>query len=212
MVGTKVSITSPRPNTTRPASAASCTGPTPRSSSSTPPGSTGPAPPLGERLNETAAGSLDDVDVVVAVVDATARGRSGRPMVLAQGRSPRSACGSDPRRRCWWSVNKIDRAGPAQILARLAEAPRPSERLAAERARRRRAGAGRVLPGLRHDRRRGRRRSSRPSWPGCPRARAYYPDDMVHRRCPRRSGWPSSSASSCCAGSATSCPTPSPAG
>ena len=43
----------------------------PRSSSSTPRGCTGPGRRSGQRMNESATSSLDDVDVVVAMVEAT---------------------------------------------------------------------------------------------------------------------------------------------
>src|SRR5208283_3059484 len=72
MVGTKVSITSTHPNTTR----RRVRGVAHRSDTQVvfvdTPGLHRPRTALGERLNEAVAGSLDDVDVVVAVVDATA--------------------------------------------------------------------------------------------------------------------------------------------
>ena len=76
------------------------TGPTPRSCSSTRPGSTSRARPLGERLNATAVDALDDVDVVCLVVDATAPVRPGRP-VRRRPRLPADAVrgGQQDRRR-----------------------------------------------------------------------------------------------------------------
>ena len=81
MVGTKVAITSSRPNTTRhrilgvlhdaEADAQVVFVDTP--------GIHRPKSALGNRLNETATGALSDVDVILAVVDATAADRPGGP-------------------------------------------------------------------------------------------------------------------------------------
>ena len=83
MVGTKVSITSPRPNTTR----AQVRGVLNRSDAQVvfvdTPGLHKPRTALGERMNESATSSLDDVDVVVAMVEATGAVGPGDRMVLA---------------------------------------------------------------------------------------------------------------------------------
>jgi GTP-binding protein Era len=85
IVGTKVTITSPRPNTTR----AQVRGVLNRSDSQAvfvdTPGLHRPRTALGERLNDTATSSLDDVDVVVTMVDATGAIGPGDRMVLAHG-------------------------------------------------------------------------------------------------------------------------------
>jgi GTP-binding protein Era len=85
IVGTKVTITSPRPNTTR----AQVRGVLNRTDSQAvfvdTPGPHRPRTALGERLNDTATSSLDDVDVVVTMVDATGAIGPGDRMVLAHG-------------------------------------------------------------------------------------------------------------------------------
>ena len=217
MVGTKVAITSSRPNTTRhrilgvlhdsDADAQVVFVDTP--------GIHRPKSALGSRLNETATDALSDVDVVMALVDATAAVGPGDRTVLERAvrQVQRGADGDAGRRPTTTDadvtglvvvVNKVDRASSAQVL----------ERLAQVEGGRRRAGRparGRVLPGL-GAHRRGRRRARRPiSPPSSPRARPTSRPTWSPTR-PRRSGWPSSSASSCWPRPGTSCRTPSPAG
>jgi GTP-binding protein Era len=125
MVGTKVAITSARPNTTRhrilgvlhdeSADAQVVFVDTP--------GIHRPRSALGTRLNETATDALADVDVVMAVVDATAAVGPGDRTVLE--RSVRqlqrtAAAGEEPALVV--VVNKIDRGGSGRVLERLAEA------------------------------------------------------------------------------------------
>jgi GTPase len=117
MVGTKVAITSSRPNTTRhrilgvlhdeAADAQVVFADTP--------GIHKPRSALGSRLNETATDALADVDVIMAVVDATAAVGPGDRTVLA-----RAVQRGGPSLVV--VVNKIDRATPNQLLERLAEA------------------------------------------------------------------------------------------
>ena len=76
ILGTKVTITSPRPNTTRTQVRGVLNRPDAQVVFVDTPGIHKPRTALGERLNESATSSLDDVDVVVAVVDATGRGRA----------------------------------------------------------------------------------------------------------------------------------------
>ncbi|MGA7417929.1 MAG: GTPase, partial [Acidimicrobiales bacterium] len=85
IVGTKVTITSPRPNTTRAQVRGVLNRPDSQAVFVDTPGLHRPRTALGERLNETATSSLDDVDVVVAMVDATGAIGPGDRMVLAQG-------------------------------------------------------------------------------------------------------------------------------
>lgn len=84
LVGTKVTITSPRPNTTR----AQVRGVLDRADAQVvlvdTPGLHKPRSALGERMNDSAASSLDDVDVVVALIDAAAPLGPGDRMVLAR--------------------------------------------------------------------------------------------------------------------------------
>ncbi len=125
MVGTKVAITSARPNTTRhrilgvlhdgPADAQVVFVDTP--------GIHRPRSALGTRLNETATDALAEVDVVMAVVDATAAVGPGDRTVLE--RSVRhlrrtAAAGEEPGLVV--VVNKTDRAAAGRVLERLAEA------------------------------------------------------------------------------------------
>ncbi len=153
MVGTKVAITSSRPNTTRhrilgvlhddEADAQVVFVDTP--------GIHKPRSTLGTRLNETATDALRDVDVIMAVVDATAAIGPGDRTVLARAvhqvqpvhREHQEGQPSAPDRRAATDdsqadaaaaddddspprllvvVNKVDRAGPSRLLERLAEA------------------------------------------------------------------------------------------
>ena len=114
MVGTKVTITSSRPNTTRHSVRGILHRPDAQVVFVDTPGLHRPRTALGERLVETADSSLDDVDAVVAVVDATAPIGPGDRMVLARALAHRA------RRGLVVVVNKIDRATPSQLLERLA--------------------------------------------------------------------------------------------
>jgi len=139
MVGTKVAITSSRPNTTRhrilgvlhdeDADAQIVFVDTP--------GIHRPRSTLGTRLNETATDALHDVDVIMAVVDATAAIGPGDRTVLERavrqvqraGAVAASGTGTgtgaedeDPVPGLVVVVNKVDRASHAQVLDRLAGA------------------------------------------------------------------------------------------
>ncbi len=133
MVGTKVAITSSRPNTTRhrilgvlhddEAEAQVVFVDTP--------GIHKPRSTLGARLNETATDALRDVDVIMAVVDANAAIGPGDRTVLARAvqqvhpvpRAHHEGDDSDDSPpRLLIVVNKVDRAGPSRLLERLAEA------------------------------------------------------------------------------------------
>jgi GTP-binding protein Era len=85
IVGTKVTITSPRPNTTRAQVRGVLNRPDSQAVFVDTPGLHRPRTALGERLNDTATSSLDDVDVVVTMVDATGAVGPGDRMVLAHG-------------------------------------------------------------------------------------------------------------------------------
>ncbi|MDA8291135.1 MAG: GTPase Era [Actinomycetota bacterium] len=104
----KVSITSASPNTTRTRVRGILEGPGYQAVFVDTPGMHRPRSALGERLNETAEGALDDVDVCVLVVDATARVGPGDRYVASQ--LPRGSV---------VVVNKLDRAAPEQLLAQL---------------------------------------------------------------------------------------------
>ena len=137
MVGTKVAITSERPNTTRhrilgvlhdsEADAQVVFVDTP--------GIHRPKTTLGSRLNETATSALSDVDLILVIVDATgAVGPGDRTVLersvreLQRATTSVSLRGDDPDeevdgpRGLFVVVNKIDRAQPPRVVERLAEA------------------------------------------------------------------------------------------
>jgi GTP-binding protein Era len=131
MVGTKVAITSARPNTTRhrilgvlhdeEADAQVVFVDTP--------GIHRPRSALGTRLNETATDALAEVDAVMAVVDATAAVGPGDRTVLErsvralrQAATPAAPEAREHLPGLVVVVNKIDRATPERLLERLAEA------------------------------------------------------------------------------------------
>jgi GTP-binding protein Era len=120
IVGTKVSITSARPNTTR----FGVKGVLHRDGFQAvfvdTPGLHRPRTALGGRLNETAMGSLRDVDVVVAVLDATGPVGPGDKMVLSSAVG--ALAGPHATGGLLVAVNKLDRARPDQVLVRLSEA------------------------------------------------------------------------------------------
>ena len=124
LVGTKVSITSTRPNTTR----HRVRGVVHRDDAQIvlvdTPGLHRPKTALGNRLNETATGSLADVDVVIVVVDATAPIGPGDRMVLGRAVEAVRIAARDADRSpaLVVVVNKVDRAKPAQVLQQLATA------------------------------------------------------------------------------------------
>jgi GTPase len=130
LVGTKVSITSAKPNTTRyrilgvlhdaVADAQVVFVDTP--------GIHRPRSSLGDRLNDTATGALSDVDVIMPMVDATAAVGPGDRMVL--GRSVNEVRRVDESPALVVVVNKVDRAPRGQVLERLAEVKEAVEALA----------------------------------------------------------------------------------
>ncbi len=132
MVGTKVAITSSRPNTTRhrilgvlhdeEAAAQVVFVDTP--------GIHRPRTTLGARLNETATAALQDVDVIMAVVDATAAIGPGDRTVLERAVRREQHAGAGLRPGLVVVVNKIDRASGAQVLERLAGAKESLDLLA----------------------------------------------------------------------------------
>ncbi len=130
MVGTKVAIPSPRPNTTRHSIRGVLHRPDAQVVFVDTPGLHKPRTALGERLNETAGAALDDIDVVVAVLDATAAVGTGDRMVLE--RSLRAA--RHPGASLMVVVNKVDHARPAQVVAALTTAVAAVEELAPDDA------------------------------------------------------------------------------
>ena len=111
ILGTKVSIVSDKPQTTRTQVRGVLTRPDAQVVFVDTPGIHKPRTPLGVRLNDTAAEAATGVDVVVFVVDATAPIGKGDRFVAAS--VPQSAL-------C--VVNKIDKAGPDDVLRQLSAA------------------------------------------------------------------------------------------
>jgi GTPase len=132
MVGTKVTITSARPNTTRHRIRGVIHRPGTQVVLVDTPGLHRPKTALGERLNETVSSSLQDVDALVAVLDATAAIGPGDRLVLR--RSLEAARRADEPVTVFVVVNKVDRAAPGQVIERLAQAADTVEQLAAEAA------------------------------------------------------------------------------
>lgn len=111
MLGTKVSIVSASPNTTRTRVRGILEDDGYQVVLVDTPGVHKPRSALGERLNQTAAGALEDVDVCVLVVDAHAPIGPGDRFVAAQLPS-----------RSVVVVNKLDRVAKGQLLEQLARA------------------------------------------------------------------------------------------
>ena len=134
MVGTKVTIVSPRPNTTRAQVRGVLTRPDAQVVFVDTPGLHKPRTALGERMNESATSSLDDVDAVVALVEATGAVGPGDRMVLehsvkrvrAMARTAALAAelgtgepGAPGHPTLFVVVNKIDRVGGDGVLGHL---------------------------------------------------------------------------------------------
>jgi len=108
ILGRKVSIVSDKPQTTR----TRVRGVLNRAEAQVvfvdTPGMHKPVTALGERLNETAAGAVGDVDVVCFMVDATAPIGSGDRWIADRLTADAVLV-----------VNKVDKASPAQVLEQL---------------------------------------------------------------------------------------------
>ncbi|HUA96387.1 MAG TPA: GTPase Era [Acidimicrobiales bacterium] len=131
MVGTKVSIISSRPNTTR----FPVRGVLHRTDAQVvfvdTPGIHRPRSALGERLNEAADASLGEVDAVVVVVDAPgAMGPGDRTVLQRALGAPGAVTGEPPP--VLVVVNKVDLARPDEVVVRLASAAEAVTVLAAE--------------------------------------------------------------------------------
>jgi GTP-binding protein Era len=111
IVGTKVAITSDKPQTTRTRIMGVLTRPGAQIVFVDTPGIHKPRTPLGSRLNATAEGTIGDVDIVCFVLDAT------QPL----GRGDRWVAGLVPKDAVC-IVNKVDKASKQQLLEQLAAA------------------------------------------------------------------------------------------
>ena len=111
ILGTKVSIVSDKPQTTRSQVRGVLNRPGAQIVFVDTPGIHKPRTLLGERLNDTAQEAVSDVDVVVLVLDATAPVGKGDRWVAS--RVPADS---------FVVVNKVDVASPEQVLRQLAAA------------------------------------------------------------------------------------------
>ena len=137
MVGTKVSIMSSRPNTTRHSIRGILHRPDAQVVFVDTPGLHRPRTALGERLNDTAVASLSDLDVAVALVDATAAVGPGDRMVLSRALEATRGHTQDDepggvQLGMLVAVNKIDRARPEQIVLALASVAEAVDQLVAD--------------------------------------------------------------------------------
>jgi GTP-binding protein Era len=124
ILGTKVTITSRRPNTTRRSVRGVLHRPGVQVVLVDTPGLHRPRSALGRRLNEQVVEVLYDLDVVVAMLDATASLGPGDRLVLERAAAS-CASGSNRERdlrRLLVVVNKVDRATSAEVLAQLSAA------------------------------------------------------------------------------------------
>ena len=110
--GRKISIVSDKPQTTRHRIMGVLTRPTSQLVFVDTPGLHKPVTALGERVNATALGSVDDVDVTALVLDATKPFGKGDRWVASHLDMATSIV----------VVNKIDVATPEQVLAMLTAA------------------------------------------------------------------------------------------
>ncbi|MDX1468712.1 MAG: GTPase Era [Acidimicrobiia bacterium] len=119
MVGTKVSITSSRPQTTRNAIRGVVSGPDPNDPEYQivlvdTPGLHRPRTELGHRLNATVSGSLRDADMALFVIDAT--------MPIGPGDRLIAQRLSDSKARVVTAVNKVDLASRSDVISQLSKA------------------------------------------------------------------------------------------
>jgi GTP-binding protein Era len=130
VVGTKVSITSASPNTTRAAVRGILTDEGVQVIFVDTPGIHRPKTSLGGRLNQTARAAADDVDVILAIVEAgKSIGPGDRNVITTMLENAKSARGPRP---CV-VVNKMDRTSRDEIAAQLMAAHEAVVEIAAER-------------------------------------------------------------------------------
>jgi GTP-binding protein Era len=115
IIGEKVTITSPRANTTRHQIRGVLTREDVQVVFVDTPGLHRPKTRLGERLNDAAIDAFDDVDVLIALVEANHAVGPGDTMVLR--RSIEVAARSGPG--LFVAVNKVDAAGPGKTAEQL---------------------------------------------------------------------------------------------
>jgi GTP-binding protein Era len=114
LVGAKVTITSPRPQTTRTTVRGVRDTPTSQLVLLDTPGLHRPRTPLGERTNARARAALNDVDVIGLVIEASASIGPGDRYIADAVHAVDTPC--------VLVLNKTDAASPAAIAAHLADA------------------------------------------------------------------------------------------
>ena len=130
VVGTKVTITSGSPNTTRNAIRGILTEDEIQVIFVDTPGLHRPKTSLGNRLNETARASTDGVEVILAVIEAGKEiGPGDRNVITTMLQACRSSRGAQP---CV-VVNKMDKSGREVVAAQLLAAQVAVEAIAAEK-------------------------------------------------------------------------------
>ncbi len=129
VVGEKVSITASSPNTTRHAIRGIVTEGETQIIFVDTPGLHRPRTSLGGRLNDTARAAADDVDVVIAMIDASAAIGPGDRMVIS---TMLEQCRYDSGPLPVVAVNKMDRTNRAAVAAQLLAVHRVTEELAIE--------------------------------------------------------------------------------
>ena len=129
LVGEKVSITASTPNTTRHAVRGVVHRPDAQLVLVDTPGLHRPKSALGHRLNATALGSLDDVDAVIAIVEATAAVGPGDRRILGHVLEACGEHGPAP----FVAVNKVDRASRPAVAEQLLAVQRTIGELSAGR-------------------------------------------------------------------------------
>ena len=131
VVGTKVSITAASPNTTRQAIRGILTEDDVQVIFVDTPGIHRPKTSLGGRLNETAKAAADGVDVILAVIEASAAiGPGDRHVIATMLMNARTLRGPQP---CL-VVNKMDRTGKEGVAVQLVAATETVAEVAEELA------------------------------------------------------------------------------
>lgn len=115
IIGEKVTITSPRPNTTRRQIRGVLTSNDVQVVFVDTPGLHRPKTKLGDRLNVSAMESFHDVDVIIAMIEANSSIGPGDRMVLKRSLEVAAADGPE----LMVVVNKVDLAKPDQTAAQL---------------------------------------------------------------------------------------------
>ena len=132
LIGAKVTITAASPNTTRHAVRGILTEDDTQVVLVDTPGLHRPRTTLGGRLNETARSAADGVDVILAVIDASASiGPGDRHVIETMLAQARPSAGP----ALVVVVNKIDRPGREAVAAQLLEASAAVEEVAREAGR-----------------------------------------------------------------------------